>query len=97
MASGTMRAVETFLVRLWASGELAADDGERWPQPSSLRGVVESPGRHGSRPFVGGEQLLSQLEAALAARLRERAEDLGAQPARGGDDEHDDAIEPPAL
>lgn len=94
--------METFLVRLWTSADLAADAGERWPQPSSLRGVVESPGRHGSRPFVGGEQLLSQLEAALAQRLKERAEDLRVQPARGGDDERDhnqatELPEPPAL
>jgi hypothetical protein len=80
--------VETFLVRLWAEPEPAGPP----LAAEHLHGIVESPGHHHpTRPFVGGEQLVSQLEAALAERLREkRAVSRAHHPATGGDDDEDD-------
>ncbi|MGD0811147.1 MAG: hypothetical protein ABSA91_15795 [Acidimicrobiales bacterium] len=64
--------METFLVRLWPPDDAAKRDGTT--SRLVLRGVVEAGGRHGRRPFSEAEQLVVQLQEALADRLRERAE-----------------------
>jgi hypothetical protein len=60
MPDGTIRGVETFVVRVWKPDEPASAGAEE------LRGIVERPGGLLVKPFHSAQELLDALRAEVS-------------------------------